>query len=187
MRGVVLVLAGGLAAVGAGADDPSGRITGSVTCRDGAQLPGVSLVITSATGAQTVRLSTGSLGRFRSPELAPGTYELRASLAAFEDKVVPVVVRAGEETSLDVSLGLASFRETVSVVGEAPRGTLEASELREGPALDVGETPGWKAGLWRLRKGGIANEVVLRGLQGCDLNVLIDRARAAAGSVSRSA
>ena len=33
---------------------------------------------------------------------------------------------------------VATLHETVSVVGEAPRGTLEASELREGPALDVG-------------------------------------------------
>ena len=65
----------------------------------------------------------------------------------------------------------------MSVVGEAPRATLEASELREMPAVDIGEALGWKAGLWRLRKGGIANEVVLRGLQSRDLNVLIDGQR----------
>jgi iron complex outermembrane receptor protein len=177
MRAMPLVLACGLAAVGARADDPSGRITGSVTCRDGAQLPRVSLVITSTAGGDTVRLSTGSLGTFRSRDLAPGTYEVRVSLAGFEEKVVPVVVRAGEETLLDLSLDVASFQETVSVVGEAPRGTLEASELREGPALDIGDALGGKAGLWRLRKGGIANEVVLRGLQSRDLNVLIDGQR----------
>jgi iron complex outermembrane recepter protein len=177
MRAMVLVLAWGLAAGGALADDGSGRITGSVTCRDGAQLPRVALVVTAATGGDAVRLSTGSLGTFRSPGLAPGSYELRASLAGFEEKVVPVVVRAGEETSLDLTLDVKSFQETVSVVGEAPRGTLEAAELREGPAIDIGDALGWKAGLWRLRKGGIANEVVLRGLQSRDLNVLIDGQR----------
>jgi iron complex outermembrane receptor protein len=45
------------------------------------------------------------------------------------------------------------------------------------PAVDLGEALGWKAGLWRLRKGGIGNEVVLRGLQSRDLNVLIDGQR----------
>ena len=76
-----------------------------------------------------------------------------------------------------LSLDVASFRETVSVVGEAPRATLEAPELREAPAVDVGEALGAKAGMWRLRKGGIATDVVLRGLQSRDLNVLIDGQR----------
>ncbi|HSD65923.1 MAG TPA: TonB-dependent receptor, partial [Vicinamibacteria bacterium] len=122
--------------------------------------------------------STGSLGTFRSPALAPGAYEVRATLLGFEEKVVPdVAVRPGEETLLGLSLDVAGLRETVSVVGEAPRGTLEASELREASALDIGEALGWKAGLWRLRKGGIASDVVLRGLQSRDLNVLIDGQR----------
>jgi iron complex outermembrane receptor protein len=178
MRALVLVLACGLAAGESRGGEPRGRITGSITSRDGARLPRVALVITGASGGPRVRLSTGSLGTFRSPELAPGAYEVRATLAGFEEKVVPdVAVRPGEETPLELSLEVASFRETVSVVGEAPRGTLEAAELREASALDIGEALGWKAGLWRLRKGGIANEVVLRGLQSRDLNVLIDGQR----------
>jgi iron complex outermembrane receptor protein len=176
MRAIVLVLAWGLAA-GAAAGEQSGRIAGSVACRDGALLPRVALVVTSSVDGAVVRLSTGSRGTFRSPALAPGAYEVKASLSGFEEKAVPVVVRAGEETPLDLSLDVATFEETVSVLGEAPRGTLEAAELREGPAVDVGDALGWKAGLWRLRKGGIANEVVLRGLQSRDLNVLIDGQR----------
>jgi iron complex outermembrane receptor protein len=177
MRAIVLFVAGGLAAAPARGEDLRGLITGSVASRDGARLPRVALVITNGTGGGSVRLSTGSLGTFRSPELAPGSYEVRATLTGFDERVVPVVVRAGEETRLDLSLEVASFRETVSVVGEAPRGTLEGAELREGPALDLGEALGAKAGLWRLRKGGIANEIVLRGLQSRDLNVLIDGQR----------
>jgi iron complex outermembrane receptor protein len=178
MRAMVLVLACGLAADGARAEEPRGRIAGSVTSRDGARLPRVALVITGGTGGASARVSTGSLGTFRSPELAPGAYEVRATLAGFAEKVLPeVAVRAGEETPLDLSLDVAGVRESVSVVGEAPRGTLEASELREASALDIGEALGGKAGLWRVRKGGIANEVVLRGLQSRDLNVLIDGQR----------
>ncbi len=177
MRAMMLFVACGLAAVQVRAEEPRGLITGSVTCRDGARLPRVALVVTGAAGGASVRLSTGSLGTFRSPELAPGSYEVRATAPGFEEKVVPVVVRDGEEAALDLSLDVASVQETVSVLGEAPRGTLEAAELREGPALDIADALGWKAGLWRLRKGGIANEVVLRGLQSRDLNVLIDGQR----------
>jgi iron complex outermembrane receptor protein len=175
---MMLALACGLVTGGARAEEPRGRIAGSVTSRDGARLPCVTLVVTGATSGASARFSTGSLGTFRSPDLAPGAYEVRASLAGFEDKVVSdVAVRSGEETPLDLSLDVATLRETVSVVGEAPRATLEAPELRETAAVDIGEALGWKAGLWRLRKGGIANEVVLRGLQSRDLNVLIDGQR----------
>jgi iron complex outermembrane receptor protein len=175
---MVLVLACGLAAGGARAEEPGGRIAGSITSRDGARLPGVALVITGATVGAVARVSTGALGTFRTPDLAPGAYEVRATLPGFEEKAVPeVVVRPGEETILDLSIDVAGVRETVSVVGEAPRGTLEAAELREGSAVDIGEALGWKAGLWRVRKGGIANEVVLRGLQSRDINVLIDGQR----------
>ena len=178
MRVLMFVLVVGLAAGEARAEEPRGRVAGQATSRDGARLPGVVLVLRSAAGGASARLSTGSLGTFRSPELVPGAYDVRATLAGFEEKVVSgIVVRAGEDTSLDLVLDVATLEETVSVLGEAPRGTLEASQVRELPAIDVGEALSWKAGLWRLRKGGIANDVVLRGLQSRDLNVLIDGQR----------
>jgi iron complex outermembrane recepter protein len=176
-RSLVAVAALLFSAGAAGAQEGRGRLAGSVTSRDGARLPGVVLVLARADGF-SARLATGSLGTFRSAELAAGTYEVRASLPGFADRLAPeVAVRAGAETRLDLTLEVAGLSETVSVVGEAPRATLEASELRETAAVDVGEALGWKAGLWRLRKGGIANEVVLRGLQSRDLNVLIDGQR----------
>lgn len=49
--------------------------------------------------------------------------------------------------------------------------------MRESPARDVGELLSDSTGLWTLRKGGIASDVVLRGLQSRDLNVLIDGER----------
>jgi iron complex outermembrane receptor protein len=178
MRATSCVLACGLAAAAARAEEPRARLAGQVTSRDGARLPGVVLVFTGGAGGASARAVTGGLGTYRSPELAPGAYVVRASLAGFEDRVLPGVrVEPGVETPLDLRLEVASVRETVSVVGEAPRGTLEASELGELPAVDVGDALASKPGLWRLRKGGIANEVVLRGLQSRDLNVLVDGQR----------
>lgn len=167
------------------AAEPSARIAGSVTAKDGVRLPGVVLILApepepgAVAGAApaAIRVATGSVGSFRSPALPPGRYEIRASLPGFREAIARATVSAGAETTLDLRLEVAAFEESVSVVGEAPRGTLEASELADGPTQDLGDALGWKAGLWRLRKGGIAHEVVLRGLQSRDLNVLIDGQR----------
>ncbi len=54
---------------------------------------------------------------------------------------------------------------------------LEIREVRESSAKDVGEALEDIEGVWKLRKGGIANDVVLRGFQGNNLNILIDGVR----------
>ncbi len=168
----------GLLCTATQAQEVPGRIAGSISARDGARLPAASIVVASARDGTTLRLSSGELGTWRSPELAPGAYAVNASLPGFAEKMVPeVVVRAGLETRLELQLEVATVRETVSVIGSAPRGTLEASQLREMSAYDLAASLGWKAGLWRLRKGAIANDIVLRGLQSRDLNVLIDGQR----------
>ena len=165
------------------ADAAAGRLAGTVAGPDGARLPGVTIRIaggptSGGDGGAAVRLSTSEIGAWRSPELPAGRYAVELSLPGFAALTESdVAVRAGEETRLDLQLQVAGVRETVRVIGEAPRATLEASELRELSAWDLGEALGWKAGLWRLRKGGIASDVVVRGLQSRDLNVLIDGQR----------
>ena len=145
---------------------------------DGARLPGAQVLLTRASDGAATRLTTGAFGTWRSPDLAPGAYEVSASLPGFETATrAHVVVPERGEATVDLVLPVASLRETVRVVGVAPRGTLEASEIRGTPAVDIGDALGWKPGLWRLRKGAIANDVVLRGLQSRDLNVLIDGQR----------
>jgi len=54
---------------------------------------------------------------------------------------------------------------------------LETREARESSAKDVGEALQKIEGVWKLRKGGIANDIVLRGFQGNNLNTLIDGVR----------
>ncbi len=176
MRRLLLIVS--CLAATARAEPAGGRLAGSVTSSDGSRLPGAEIVLARADGGTAARLSTGSLGTYRSPELEPGVLEVRVGLAGFAGKTVAgVEIRAGVETPLDVVLEVATFEEKVSVVGEAPRATLEGSQLREAPAYDLGDALGGKAGLWRLRKGSVGNEVVLRGLQSRDLNVLIDGQR----------
>lgn len=55
--------------------------------------------------------------------------------------------------------------------------SLEIRDVRESSAKDVGEALSKIDGVWKIRKGGIANDIVLRGFQRDNLNVLVDGVR----------
>ena len=177
----LLLPAAFLAAAWAGSawgDAPTGRIHGFVVGPDGARLPGVTLTLSQAATGREVRLASGELGLFQSPDLAPGVWDLHAELAGFAPGAVHgVVVEAGGERPLDIVLNTVAASEHVDVTGTAPRDSLEAPRIRESGARDVGEALNAVPGVTKLRKGGIANEVVLRGLQSRDLSVLVDGQR----------
>jgi len=62
---------------------------------------------------------------------------------------------------------------------------LTIREVRESSARDIGEALDGVPGLTGLRKGAIANDVVLRGLQRDNINVLMDGVRVQGGCPSR--
>lgn len=62
---------------------------------------------------------------------------------------------------------------------------LTIREIRESPARDMGEALQAVPGLNIVRKGAIANDIVLRGLQGDDINVFLDGVRIHGGCPSR--
>ena len=78
-----------------------------------------------------------------------------------------------------IPFSLAAAQEIVleEVEVKAKRETLTQQEVRESFAKDPGEALSSMEGVWKLRKGGIANDVVLRGFSGRNLNILFDGAR----------
>jgi iron complex outermembrane receptor protein len=125
-----------------------------------------------------VRAAASVHGTFRITGLEPGRYDLFVSAPGFADRVVADLdLEAGSTISLEIGLDLALVKEQVTVVGTAPREGISLGALRESAARDVGEALAASPGIWKLRKGGIANDVVVRGLQSRDLNVLIDGQR----------
>jgi iron complex outermembrane receptor protein len=161
-----------------GLSQPStASITGSVVAQDGTGLPGSVVTLTPA-GGPAVRVVAGDRGLFRARGLVPGTYALRAEATGFTPRALPPLLLApGEAKEIVFTLAVSAVREAMTVVGDAPRDSMEASEIRESPARDVGEALSATPGVWKLRKGGIANEVVVRGFQSSNLNVLIDGQR----------
>ena len=155
-------------------------LSGSILAADGTGLPGarVSVVASPAGSPPAAVVASGERGLYLVRGLRPGSYQLLVELSGFETRTVADVALApGERRDLDVPLRLAGVRERLTVVGPSPRDTVEAAEIRESSARDAGEALEKLPGVWKLRKGGIANEVVVRGSQSRDLNVLVDGER----------
>ena len=160
------------------AQPATAMLTGIVTAVDGARLPGVALRVLHVQSGKIVDSISSDAGLFRIGGLPPGRYELDASVTGFERRLVgDIVLREGESVSVAVRMELAAVAENVRVVGVAPRDSVEAVGIRESRARDVGEALTVLPGLARVRKGAIANDVVMRGFQGKDVTVLIDGLR----------
>ena len=176
----VSALAGGAAGPGAqaAAVPASAVISGVVLAPDQSPLPGVALTLARPDGTESRLAATGEGGVFRLGGVSPGSWNLTASSSGFEPVLAGVEdLRPGERRQVSLTLPLATIRETVLVVGLVPRDALEATAIRESGARDVGEALGSTVGVWKLRKGGIANDVVVRGVGQRDLTVLIDGQR----------
>lgn len=160
------------------ADRPA-TLVGTVVAADGSRIPLALLLLTSRTGhGPAVRAAASVHGTFRLAGLDPGRYDLLVSAPGFADRVVTDLdLGAGTTLSLEIGLDVALVQEQVTVIGTAPREGVSLGALRESAARDVGEALAASPGIWKLRKGGIANDVVVRGLQSRDLNVLIDGQR----------
>ena len=167
----------------------------------GAQLSGVVLdpsgsVVTSATvTVSNLKDSSSSRtaisdaeGKYAFMDLPPGHYRMVVFAPGFKEYInSDVHVIAGAGQALAVRLELSPISQTLTVTTtrqegyahtETDHGTeiLEIHEVRESSAKDVGEALVGMEGLYKIRKSGIANDIVLRGFQQDNLNVLIDRA-----------
>jgi iron complex outermembrane receptor protein len=162
----------------AGAQTQTGEFTGFVMGPKSTGLAGAMVTIRRLDNGAIISVVAGARGAYRASDLAAGKYELKAVLAGFDVRTVPEVVLDGSETkTIDFNLPVAGISEIITVIGETTRDSLEAAEARESSARDVGEALAQTSGVWKLRKGGIASDIVLRGFQSKDMNVLIDGQR----------
>ncbi|MBD3851535.1 MAG: TonB-dependent receptor, partial [Acidobacteria bacterium] len=164
--------------VAAGAE--SGSLVGVVRGPGGVGLPGVRVTANSAGETPTASVVTGDHGAFRIDDLEPGTYSVEGEIRGFHPTSAPgVTIENGGVAQVVLSLSVATFRDTMQVNSQSPDNSIEASELRESTARDLGEAMANKPGVWKVRKGGIANDVVIKGYGEDDLTILIDGARVA--------
>jgi iron complex outermembrane receptor protein len=175
---MLVALAGFMWAASPGLAADSAQLRGRVCSPDGCGIQGVTLTIReTATGHET-RVVTGLSGTYSGGGLPAGTYDITAEAPGFSAGTVSGIrLAAGESRTVEVSLAFDVVQKVVTVIGTAPRGALQATEARESSGRDLGEALTRINGIWKIRKGGIANDVVLRGFAGKDINVLIDGQR----------
>lgn len=154
-------------------------VRGEVTDPSGAVIQGA--LVRLLDGDRTVRQTrSGSRGEFvlAEPEGAPlsGVWRLAAEASGFQ----PATQSVGKDSAnVRLVLALAPYRESVEVRAVTPvnQAEIDMSGLRESSARDLGEALSALDGVAKIRKAGIANDVVVRGLQQNNINVLIDGAR----------
>jgi len=109
-----------VAAAVALAQSDRARVIGAVIDTSGGALPGVTVTLTGGAIAPTP-ITTDEAGRYVSPLVPPGTYNLTFELTGFESRQrMGLVLGAGQTVVLDQQLPLAPLSETVEVRAPAP-------------------------------------------------------------------
>jgi hypothetical protein len=103
------------------AQEQRGSIEGTVKDASGGVLPGVTVEARSPSLVGVATAVTDAQGVYRFPALAPGRYEVTATLQGFEaGKAQNISLELGQILKVDLALALAGVAETVQVKGEAP-------------------------------------------------------------------
>ena len=99
----------------------TGNINGTVVDPQGAVLPGASVTATHTdTGTKYEAVTQGD-GRFQLPNVRVGTYSVAANLNGFKTQTQNnIVVKLGEDQTVDFKLQLQAVSETVTVTAAVP-------------------------------------------------------------------
>lgn len=121
LRTLSVLLLAGLAVPTAQAQEFRGRLTGTVTDKSAAVLPGVTVTATSPALIQPQVATSGIDGAYRFPALPPGVYELAFELSGFQTfKRGDIRVVINQTLTVNAELQVASVAETITVLGASP-------------------------------------------------------------------
>jgi iron complex outermembrane receptor protein len=156
------------------AEDAAG-IAGRVVDRSGDPVAGASVTISCDALDGPLVVRSDESGRFQSPPIPAGPCSLEASLGGLDVSArARRSVEGGRVEQVDLMLDLDVIREQVTVHAVPGGDGLESREIRESFARDVGEALARLQGVQKVRRGGLASDVVVRGFRGDNVNVLID-------------
>ncbi len=98
-----------------------GSLRGIVQDAQGAAVPGVTITATSPTLITPSVTVSESDGSYRLVNLPPGTYALEAELPGFSTfRREGLLLRAGANFQVDITMGLGTLQETITVTGDSP-------------------------------------------------------------------
>src|SRR5258705_3852256 len=126
----VFLTLGILLATHAYAQISGATLSGTVTDPSGGVVPQATILLKNiATGIQRAN-TTNSAGFYVSPNILPGTYEVRAEAQGFSSEVqTNIKLTVGEQQVLNFSLQVGQMTQTVEVNTEAPAVELASSTI----------------------------------------------------------
>lgn len=120
----------------------TGLILGTVSDPSGAVVAGAKVSIKSAATSLLNTMETNEAGRFQSPPLKPGAYEVSVSGPGFKSGVLNTRVEVNHRVSVDVRLELGDASERIVVEASAVQLESETSTLSNiRPERAVSELP----------------------------------------------
>jgi carboxypeptidase family protein/TonB-dependent receptor-like protein len=96
----------------------AGQISGTVLDQSDAVVPGATISIRNADTNAVRTVVSSSTGAYLVPGLAPATYEVTVTAAAFKTYTAKVEVTVGGHVTLDAKLSVSATTSEVEVVGE---------------------------------------------------------------------
>ena len=136
----LLVLIAALIAAPAPAWSQAGRagVSGTIFDEGKGVLPGVTVTITNEETGLTRTVVTDGQGQFAIPTLSPGMYTLTAELPGFQaSKRTGLRLAVGQELTMDMTMGVATLEEQVTVTAQAP--VVETTSSRVGTNVTTQE------------------------------------------------
>jgi hypothetical protein len=129
--------------VTANAQEFRGALTGKVTDRAGAAVPGAAVSLKNSETNIVATATTNEDGSYSFPLLPPGKYTLSITLPGFKSAQRDnIELRVADRLTLDVQLEIGATTESVTVVGTAL--TLETSSVTTGTVIssqEISELP----------------------------------------------
>jgi iron complex outermembrane receptor protein len=113
--GMVVVSMLVMSVVSAGAQTTTGSVTGSVGDPSGRAIPGATVRVLNEATHASAEAVTNEEGTYRFDALAPGQYQLDATLEGFDPTARRLQVDAGQTTAIDVTLTPARVAQSVVV------------------------------------------------------------------------
>ena len=120
----------------------TGLLVGSVTDAGGGVIPKATINIKSESTGLSATLETNEVGRFQSPPLKPGPYDVSVAMKGFKTTLMSVRIEVNQRVSADLKLELGDAAEKINV--EATAAQLEAETSTLGnirPERAVAELP----------------------------------------------
>ena len=111
--GVVAAAIGLWLSSAASAQTSFAALGGRVTDEQGGSLPGATIALRQVETNTTRTGTTESRGQYYLPNLPAGRYEVTVELQGFASAKREIVLRVGQEATLDVGLTIAAVAETV--------------------------------------------------------------------------